>query len=70
MENERLLSQCLIFLLVNSFMQISVGIWGRDDKVLCDDPNESSVVYLLTSDNKHAVCGTDFSPNQLLCRKY
>ena len=38
--------------------------------MLHDDPNESSAVYLLTSDNKHAVCGTDVSPHQLLCRKY
>ena len=30
------------------------------EKVLRDDPNESSAVYLLTSDDKHAVCGTDF----------
>ena len=28
--------------------------------MLRDDPNESSAVYLLTSDDKHAVCGTDF----------
>ena len=35
-----------------------------------DDPNESSAVYLLTSDDKYAVCGTNFSPNQLLCRKF
>ena len=34
------------------------------------DPNESSAVHLLTSDDKYAVCGMDFSPNQLLCRKY
>ena len=26
------------------------------------DPNESSAVYLLTSDDKYAVCGMDFSP--------
>ena len=30
--------------------------------MLCDDLNESSAVYLLTSDNKQVVCGTDFSP--------
>ena len=30
-----------------------------------DDPNESSSVYLLTSDNKHAVCGMYFSPMQI-----
>ena len=38
--------------------------------MLRDDPNESSAVYLLTSDDEYAVCGTNFSPNQLLCRKY
>ena len=43
-------------------MQISVAL---QDKVLRDDRNESSAVYLLTSDNKHAVCGTDFSPMQI-----
>ena len=32
--------------------------------MLRDDPNESSAVYLLTSDNKHTVCGTNFSPMQ------
>ena len=36
-------------------MQISVDIWALCDKVLRDDPNESSAVYLLTFDNKHAV---------------
>ena len=46
-------------------MQISVEIWVLRDKVLCDDPNESSAVYLLTSDNKHTACGTDFSPMQI-----
>ena len=30
--------------------------------MLHDDLNESSAVYFLTSDDKHAVCGTDFSP--------
>ena len=30
-----------------------------------DDPNESSAVFLLSSDNKHAVCGTNFSPMQI-----
>ena len=30
--------------------------------MLRDDPNESSAVYLSTTDNKHAVCGTDFLP--------
>ena len=34
------------------------------------DPNESSAVYLLTSDDKYAVCGTNLFPNQLLCQKY
>ena len=34
------------------------------------DPNESSAVHLLTSDDKYAVCGMDFSLNQLLCQKY
>ena len=38
--------------------------------MLHDDPKESSAVHLLTSDDKYAVCGTNFSPNQLLCRKY
>ena len=38
--------------------------------MLHDDPNESSAVYLLTSDNTHAVYGTDVSPRQLLCQKY
>ena len=33
--------------------------------MLRDDPNESSAVYLLTSDNKHAVCETDFLPMQI-----
>ena len=37
--------------------------------MLRDDPNESSAVYLLTSDDEYAVCGTNFLPNQLLCRK-
>ena len=55
----------LILLLVNNFMQISVDIWALRNKVLCSDPNESSAVYLLTSDNKHAVCGTDFSQMQI-----
>ena len=31
--------------------------------MLRDDPNESSVVHLSTSDDKHAVCGTDLSSN-------
>ena len=38
--------------------------------MLCDDPNKSSAVYLLTSDDKHSVCGTVFPPNQLLYQKY
>ena len=33
--------------------------------MLRDDPNESSAVYLLTSDDKQTVCGTDFSPMQI-----
>ena len=33
--------------------------------MLRDDPNESSAVHLLTSDDKHAVCGTNFSPVQI-----
>ena len=33
--------------------------------MLRDDPNESSAVNLLTSDDKHAVCGTDFLPLQV-----
>ena len=37
--------------------------------MLRDDSNESSAVYE-TSDDKHAVCGTDFPPNQLLYQKY
>ena len=36
--------------------------------MLRDDPNASSAVYLLTSDDKYAICGTNFLPNQLLCR--
>ena len=59
-----------ILLLLNNFVQISVDIWALRDKVLRDDPNQSSAVYLLASDNKHAICGTEFSLNQLLCRKY
>ena len=47
-------------------MQTSVDIWALRDKVLHDDPSESSSVHLLTSDNKHAVyCGTDVSPIQI-----
>ena len=38
--------------------------------MLRDYPNESSAVYLLTSDDECAVCGTNFLSNQLLCRKY
>ena len=55
------ISALKILLLVNSFMQISVDVNLRD-RVLRDDPNESSAVYLLTSDDKYAVCGMDFSP--------
>ena len=45
-----------ILLLLNNFVQISVDIWALRDKVLRDDPNQSSTVYLLASDNKHAIC--------------
>ena len=38
--------------------------------MLSDDPNQSSAVYLLTPDDKYTDWGTNFSPNQLLCRKY
>ena len=38
--------------------------------MLRDDPNKSCAKYLLTSDDKYAGFGTNFSPNQLLCRKY
>ena len=54
-------------------MQISVDVYNEPFAIKCCsmyDPNESSAVYLLTSDDKYAVCGMDFSPNQLLCRKY
>ena len=30
-----------------------------------DDPSESSAVFLLSADNKHAVCGTNFSPIEI-----
>ena len=43
-----------ILLLLNNFVQISVDIWALRDKMLRDDPNQSSVVYLLASDNNHA----------------
>ena len=33
--------------------------------MLASDPNENSVVYVLTSDNKNAVCGTSFLPMQI-----
>ena len=36
--------------------------------MLRDDPNESSAVYLLTSDDKHAVCGTDFPKSTSLSK--
>ena len=54
-------------------MQISVDVYNEPFAIKCCamyDPNESSAVYLLTSYDKYAVCGVDFSPNQLLCRKY
>ena len=54
----RRLSWRLILLLVNNFMETSVDIWALRDKVLSNDPNESSAVYLLTFDNKRTVCGT------------
>ena len=56
------ISALKILLLVNSFMQISVDVNEPFAIVLRDDPNESSAVYLLTSDDKYAVCGMDFSP--------
>ena len=65
-DKERRLSRRFIVLLGNNFMQISVEIWALRDKVLHDDPNKSSAVYLLPFfDNKHAVCGTDFLPMQI-----
>ena len=33
--------------------------------MLRNDPNESSAVCFLTSDDKHTVCGTDFLPMQI-----
>ena len=33
--------------------------------MLRDDPNESSAVYLPTSNDKHAVFGTNFLPMQI-----
>ena len=36
--------------------------------MLRNDPNESSAVYLLTSDDKHAVCGTDFPKSTSLSK--
>ena len=39
-----------ILLLLNNFVHISVDIWALRDKVLRDDPNQSSAVYLLASD--------------------
>ena len=55
-ENERRLSRRL-----KSYFLISRSLY---------DPNESSAVYLLTSYDEYAVCGTNLLPNQLLCRKY
>ena len=46
-------------------MQISVDVYKEAFAIKCCsmyDPNESSAVYLLTSDDKYAVCGKDFSP--------
>ena len=58
----RLMSALKILLLVNSFILISVDVNKPfQDIVLRDDPNESSAVYLLSSDDKCAVCGTNFS---------
>ena len=46
MKKERRLSRIwLILFLVNNFMQISADIWALCNKVLHDDPNESSAVY-------------------------
>ena len=59
------ISALKILLLVNSFMQISVDVYNEPFAIKCCsmyDPNESSAVYLLTSDDKYAVCGMDFSP--------
>ena len=52
-------------------MQISVYIQGAHrNKALSDDPNESFAVFyywlLIKYRWRQAVCGTDFSPNQLL----
>ena len=46
-------------------MQISVDVYNEPFAIRCCamyDPNESSAVYLLTSDDKYTVCGMDFSP--------
>ena len=46
-------------------MQISVNGYNEPFVIKCCtmyDPNESSAVYLLTSDDKYSVCGMDFSP--------
>ena len=59
------ISALKILLLVNSFMQISVNVDNEPFVIKCCvmyDPNESFAVYLLTSDDKYAVCGMDFSP--------
>ena len=37
------ISASILFLL-NNFVQISVDIWALRDKVLLDDPNQSSAV--------------------------
>ena len=64
------ISALKILLLVNSFMQISVDVYNEPFAIKCCamyNPNESSDVYLLTSDDKYVVCGMDFLPNQPLC---
>ena len=56
------ISALKILLLVNSFMQISVDV-NEPFAIECCTTTQ-------TNDDKYAVCGTNFSPNQLLCRKY
>ena len=54
-------------------MQISVDVYNEPFAIKCCsmyDPNESSAVYLLTSDDKYAVWEWISRQNQLLCRKY
>ena len=46
-------------------MEISVDVYNEPFAIKCCamyNPNKSSAVYLLTSDDKYAVCGMDFSP--------